>query len=74
MSSTAVFGMGTGGPSPQSTPTILIIAQATTKINIKFLYIPGLQTSAAFEVRKGKSSGGNELARSRGSERSAACF
>ena len=36
MSLTAVFGMGTGGPSPQSTPTILIIAHATTKININF--------------------------------------
>ena len=36
MSLTAVFGMGTGGPSPQSTPTILIIAQTTTKININF--------------------------------------
>ena len=36
MSLTAVFGMGTGGPSSQSTPTILIITQVTTKININF--------------------------------------
>ena len=34
VSLTSVFGMGTGGPSPQSAPTSYILTAFTVKINI----------------------------------------
>ena len=36
---TAVFGMGTGGPSPQSAPTSYILTDSSAKINL-YLLLP----------------------------------
>ena len=36
VSLTTVFGMGTGGPSPQSTPTAYILTDFSAKIKMEF--------------------------------------
>ena len=50
VSLTAVFGMGTGGPSPQSTPTYFLSKKKVSKENICFFspYRLFLQVSVLF--------------------------
>ena len=46
MSLTAVFGMGTGGPSPQSAPTYFLLKKKVSKENFyrTFLSLPSSST------------------------------
>ena len=63
VSLTAVFGMGTGGPSLQSAPTI----------QFPKTWPPWTNQQGVCPWKR-KSNVGNELSRWRGSERSAVCF